>query len=111
MALNITNEDKYLSSTVVVCSEVIKFFMSILLTFIQTTKIKHTTMCNLPVNVPNFNCKTFIDLIKSEIINKPFEALKLVVPAILFTIQTNLVLYALSILDAATFQVIILFTF
>jgi UDP-sugar transporter A1/2/3 len=41
----------------------------------------------------------------AEIIKKPYETLKLLVPAGLYTLQNNLLFIALSSLDAATYQV------
>ena len=42
----------------------------------------------------------------SEIINKPKETAKLIVPSGLYAVQNNLLYLALSNLDAATYQVI-----
>lgn len=43
--------------------------------------------------------------LRDEILNKPWENLKLAVPSGLYTIQNNLLYVALSNLDAATYQV------
>lgn len=43
--------------------------------------------------------------VEQEIVQKPMEMLKLAVPSLLYTVQNNLLYYALSHLDAATFQV------
>lgn len=43
--------------------------------------------------------------IKAEIINQPMELVKLSVPSLLYTVQNNLLYYALSHLDAATYLV------
>ena len=43
--------------------------------------------------------------LRDEILNKPWETLKLAVPSGLYTIQNNLLYVALSNLDAATYQV------
>lgn len=43
--------------------------------------------------------------IREEVMNQPMEIVKLSVPSLLYTIQNNLLYYALSHLDAATFQV------
>ena len=45
------------------------------------------------------------ELLRDEVLTKPFELLKLSVPAVLYTIQNNLLFLALSLLDAATYQV------
>ena len=42
---------------------------------------------------------------KDEVFSQPLEILKLSVPSFLYTVQNNLLYYALSHLDAATFQV------
>ena len=42
----------------------------------------------------------------NEIINKPKETAKLIVPSGLYAVQNNLLYLALSNLDAATYQVI-----
>ena len=43
--------------------------------------------------------------LKDEVFSQPLEILKLSVPSFLYTVQNNLLYYALSHLDAATFQV------
>ena len=43
--------------------------------------------------------------IHEEILSQPIELVKLSVPSLLYTVQNNLLYYALSHLDAATFQV------
>ena len=43
--------------------------------------------------------------LQEEIFNNPLEVLKLSVPSFLYTVQNNLLYYALTHLDAATFQV------
>lgn len=43
--------------------------------------------------------------INTEVIQKPLETMKVAVPAILYTVQNNLLFLALSYLDAATYQV------
>jgi UDP-sugar transporter A1/2/3 len=43
--------------------------------------------------------------LNAEIIKKPLETMKLLIPAGLYTLQNNLLFLALSNLDAATYQV------
>jgi hypothetical protein len=43
--------------------------------------------------------------LRDEVIAQPGEILKMAVPSLLYTVQNNLLYYALSHLDAATFQV------
>jgi len=49
--------------------------------------------------------KGLILSIRDEVVSQPIEILKLSVPSLLYTVQNNLLYYALSHLDAATFQV------
>ncbi len=44
--------------------------------------------------------------IEENLLNQPEEIMRLAVPSVLYSIQNNLLYYALSHLDAATFQVI-----
>ena len=46
--------------------------------------------------------KTF----RNEVLDKPRESSKLLIPAVLYTVQNNLLFLALSNLDAGTYQVI-----
>ena len=63
-------------------------------------------VCHLLPLLPNLGSlhKT-LKTLKDEVIKKPFETCKLLVPATLYTIQNNLLFLALSNLDAATYQV------
>ena len=54
----------------------------------------------------DFCIEAVVKELKEEIFNKPFDTLKLAIPAGLFTLQSNLLFVALSNLDAATYQVI-----
>ena len=47
----------------------------------------------------------FSTSIYTEVISRPGEILKLSIPSLVYTIQNNLLYYALSHLDAATYQV------
>lgn len=81
--------DRYLSSTAVVCAEVMKLITCLIIIYCQEGY--------------SFNgLKTQLD---NEIIQKPMETLKLLIPSGLYTLQNNLLFVALSNLDAATYQV------
>jgi UDP-sugar transporter A1/2/3 len=74
----------YASSTAVASAEVIKMICCLLMVFIEGGAVR---------------------VLKEEIVNKPFELLKVAVPSLIYTIQNNVLYFALSHLDAATFQV------
>lgn len=79
----------YLSSTAVVVSEVLK----ILACFVFLLKEADMDLKKLSKNL------------KEELTLRWIDSFKLAVPAILYTIQNNLLFLALSSLDAATYQV------
>ena len=89
----IVNDDgdghKYLASTAVVLAEVLKILTCL-------TLVLKEQGCSF--------IKTF-ELIKREVFIDLLGTLKLSVPAFLYTIQNNLLYLALSLLDAATYQV------
>jgi solute carrier family 35 (UDP-sugar transporter), member A1/2/3 len=80
---------RYLSSTAVVCAEVMKLITCLLLVLHQN----------------NYKLDKFFNELKNEIYLKPSENLKVSIPAGLYTVQNNLLFVALSNLDAATYQV------
>ncbi len=82
-------EPLYIVSTAVVMTELTKFIISI-------TAYLHTN---------EYNISKTLNSLYDEILDKLNDTLKLSVPAILYTIQNNLLFIALSNLDAATFQV------
>ncbi len=84
----------YLSSTAVVVSEIMKIMSCFLFLYKEA----------------NNNAKQVFINVKEEITVRWIDSLKLAVPAILYTIQNNLLFLALSSLDAATYQVIIIRT-
>ncbi|VDD86656.1 unnamed protein product [Enterobius vermicularis] len=84
-----TEGPRYLSSTAVVTAEVVKLF-----TCIFVLAAQH-----------NWNVAGFYTEIHNDIIVKSRETFKVGVPALLYVIQNNLLFYALSRLDAATYQV------
>ena len=79
----------YIVSTAVVMTEATKFFISLSIFFYNN----------------EMDIVKTLSVLKEEIIEKFSDTIKLSVPAILYTIQNNLLYVALSNLDAATFQV------
>ncbi|XP_037828932.1 solute carrier family 35 member A3b isoform X2 [Kryptolebias marmoratus] len=80
---------RYLASSAVVSTEVLKIFTCIFLVLIEN----------------HYSFRAMNLLLKEEIVNKPVETMKLAVPAGIYTLQNNLLYVALSNLDAATYQV------
>ena len=80
---------RYLSSTAVVLSEITKF----------------VTCFFLVLNGNGWQIGITLRELKTEIIDKYIETLKVCIPSFLYTVQNNLLYVALSNLDAATFQV------
>jgi len=80
---------KYASSTAVVCMEVLKFV---------------SCLCVL-LYERNFNFQQTIADLKTDVFGRPDECLKIAVPSLIYTIQNNLLYFALSHLDTPTFQV------
>lgn len=84
-----TDGPRYLSSTAVVTAEVVKFFTCVIVLMAQH----------------NWNMAGFYNELYMDIIVKLRETFKVGVPALLYVVQNNLLFYALSRLDAATYQV------
>ncbi|CAG2101049.1 unnamed protein product [Medioppia subpectinata] len=82
-------DGNYISSTAIVLSEVIKLFVSLLILTLQS----------------NWSLRKLGQLLATEVVAKPEDTAKLLVPALLYTIQNNLLFIALTNLDAATYQV------
>jgi UDP-sugar transporter A1/2/3 len=81
--------DRYLSSTAVVCAEIMKLITCLIIIWVQM----------------DYSFDGLINQLNEDIIQKPLETLKLLIPAGLYTLQNNLLFVALSNLDAATYQV------
>ncbi|XP_061926554.1 solute carrier family 35 member A3b isoform X1 [Entelurus aequoreus] len=80
---------RYLASSAVVSTEVIKILVCTVLVYIEN----------------NFSAQAMKQLLKEEFVSRPRETLKLAIPALIYTLQNNLLYVALSNLDAATYQV------
>ena len=88
-------KELYIATTLILVSELIKFAFCLILLLVQKScSVEH-----------------LFKALVSEVIYKPSETAKLAIPSSLYTIQNNLILLALSSLDAATFQVCCLFQF
>lgn len=83
----------YMSSTAVVCSELTKFFLSLMLHVVQRIK---------EIEPPNHYS---FKMLYNELFGKESDCIKIMVPAVLYLIQNNLQYLAATKLDAATFQV------
>uniref|UniRef100_A0A1I8IW99 UDP-galactose translocator n=1 Tax=Macrostomum lignano TaxID=282301 RepID=A0A1I8IW99_9PLAT len=82
--------DMFFSSTAVVCSEVVKFFVS----------------CGL-VAWECGSMKSFSDFLIKNTYGDPIDCLKISVPAVIYVLQNNLLYVAISNLDAVTYQLIL----
>lgn len=80
---------RYLSSSAVVCAEFLK-----IITCMAVLLWKN-----------GFSAPALVLQLQNEVWRQPLETCKMLVPAGLYTIQNNLLFYALSLLDAATYQV------
>ena len=78
----------FFSTTAIVCQEFIKMLVSVALLYTES-----------------FSFNDLKTTIMQQIVNNRMDSLKTGIPAILFTVQTNLVYLAISNLDAAVFQV------
>jgi solute carrier family 35 (UDP-sugar transporter), member A1/2/3 len=78
----------YSSSTAVAVMEVVKF-----------------ACCLLVIAYDKGSLRALWKVLQEELFSQRTELLKLAVPSVLYSIQNNLLYYALSHLDAATFQV------
>jgi len=84
--------EKYLSSTAVVCSEILKLL---------TSSFIHIYLRSHEEKKGTYNFLKFF----KELFGKESECLKVTIPAVLYLIQNNLIYYSVSKLDAATFQI------
>ncbi|KAF4089441.1 hypothetical protein AMELA_G00066860 [Ameiurus melas] len=80
---------RYLASSAVVFSEILKILTCTLLVF----------------GINSFSIRGLNQVLKEEIIQKPLDTIKLAIPSGIYTLQNNLLYMALSNLDATTYQV------
>lgn len=80
--------DMFFSTTAIVCQEFIKMLVSIGLLYTES-----------------FSLSDLKTTLMQQIVHNRMDSLKTGIPAVLFTVQTNLVYLAISNLDAAVFQV------
>nr|XP_054931468.1 UDP-N-acetylglucosamine transporter-like isoform X6 [Dermacentor andersoni] len=80
---------RYLSSTAVVCAEFLKILSCIAVLLWEN----------------GFSVPALVLQLRNEVWRQPKETCKMLVPAGLYTVQNNLLFFALSLLDAATYQV------
>lgn len=84
-----TNQ-KYVVSTLVLTMETIKVVILLALIVIVESS------CSL---------RKAMTLLYDEIVCRPYDTLPLAVPSFLYVVQDNLIVYALSCVDATTYQV------
>ncbi|XP_032788207.1 UDP-N-acetylglucosamine transporter isoform X1 [Daphnia magna] len=85
-----TSRNKYVVSTLVLTMEVIKLLL--ILTILMTVQLK-------------FSIRKTVQLLYNEIVCRPLDTIPLALPSLLYVVQDNLIIYSLSCLDAATYQV------
>ncbi|KRY18171.1 UDP-N-acetylglucosamine transporter [Trichinella patagoniensis] len=86
--MNVT-DGRYLSSTAVALSEVLKVVISLVMIFHEA----------------GYSVSEMQTQLRTEMLVKRYEMLKMLVPALLYIAQNNLLFLALSNLDAATYQI------
>ncbi len=106
---NGTEAKRYLSSTAVVCGEVLKTLTCVVIIWVQegnlTWGILQSSIQFWKFKKLGYSFRGTIGQLNNEIVKKPTETLKLLIPAGLYTLQSNLLFIALSRLDAASYQI------
>eukprot|EP01038_Epipyxis_sp_PR26KG_P010847 gene10847-14560_t len=85
----VQNGPMYSSSSAVAVMEIVKF-----------------VCCIIVIAYEKGGILGLVKALRVELFSQPMEVVKLSVPSILYTVQNNLLYYALTHLDAATFQVV-----
>lgn len=103
------HDDLYASSTAVVSMELVKFFCCLVVIAYENSGGGKDQSASSSGVVSHFwtvsGLRGLWSALINDVWNKPSEMLKLSVPSFLYTVQNNLLYFALSNLDAATFQV------
>ena len=87
--VNEVGKDLYIGTTMTLMAELMKFILCLLvLALLESCSIAKSLL-----------------IFYFEVLKKPNETIKLLIPSSLYTIQNNLVITALSNLDAPTFQI------
>lgn len=82
--------------------------MYIATTAVMFAEVFKVVACLLIILAEKRNIQEWLQVLYSTIIRQPWDTLKLSIPALIYTIQNNLQYVAISNLDAATFQVLII---
>ena len=80
--------DMFFSTTAIVCQEIVKILFSIMFLFCET-----------------FSLRDLWNQVNLQIFHNLTDSIKTGIPALLYTIQNNLIYLAISNLDAAVYQV------
>jgi len=81
-------DELYFASTVVFFTELLKYFLCVAVLTYQTGSLA-----------------AMVTVYKREVVGKPMETSILAIPALLYVVQNNLLIQAITYLDAATYQV------
>jgi len=93
MRISKTQPEKYISSTAVVCAEILKFLVSLSLHVYFRVKELGSFQRYTP------------RMLLDELFGKESDCLKTMVPALLYLVQNNLQYFSMTKLDPATFQI------
>ena len=97
--MRVEGQPAYHSTTLVIMSELSKLFLSCLLVFLVDC---HSSVEGYTLGD---RFRAFTRTMHAENTAHPFDTAKVAVPAVLYTIQNNLIYVALANLEATTFQV------
>ncbi len=96
---------RYAASTAVVSMEIVKFVTCLVVIAVGGSGDAQLKDSEDGVGKkPNY-LSNLINSLNNEVFKKPEQVMVLAIPSLLYTVQNNLLYYALSHLDAATYQV------